>query len=258
MSEILLLNPRLSPEEVSGQITTLIEKEILPVAISRIRLPRLPSPISVRRKELIMHRYRKKDVSPLSENVGFVQDLEKLRLEYDGSDSTNEDYYTSLMDNIPMLLHEESRHDIKEREEPLPKPDIIQQSRDVLPSLKALKKIMRKPPKLITFDSNIIEKITYDPTFEKVIGEVEWGIRGNYSHETLKVYFSFSIRRDIVDSTREKTIIHISLPDSDFDEKMKYWDKIEATVRNVIKTLDVTEPERKMINRNLFTHVEPT
>jgi len=187
-----------------------------------------------------------------------MQDLEKLRLEYDGSDSTNDDYYTGgLIGNTAIPFHQVVRL-FKKEEESVPEPDIIQQKLDVSPSLGTPEITIRKPSRLVTFDSSIAKKITSDPKFEMIIADVESKIRTDYGRETLNVYFSFSIRKDIVDPHREKTIIRISLPDCSFDEKMKYWEKIDADVRNVIKALNVTEPERKAINRNLFIHVEPT
>lgn len=258
VSSILLSNPRLSSQEVSEQIAALIEREILPTVLSKLRLPRLPSPLSLKQRELMQLRYRKGRVTDFRENVGFMQDLEKLRLEYYGSDLTNEDYYTrGLIGNTQIPFHQVVRY-FKKKEESPPEPDVIQQKSDVSPSLDTPERIIRKPSRLITFDSNIAEKITSDPNFEMIIADVESKIRKEYDRETLNVYFSFSIRKDIVGPHREKTIIRISLPDCSFDEKMKYWDKIDADIRNVIKTLDVTEPERKAINRNLFTHVEPS
>lgn len=258
VSSIFLSDPTLSPQEVSQQIATLIERDILPTVLSRLRLPRLPSPLSLKRKELIQIRYGKRRDTDFQENVGFVQDLEKLRLEYDGSDATNEDYYIGgLIGNTQMPFHQVVRH-FKKEEESVPEPDIIQQKLGISSLLETPEITMRKPSRLVTFDSNIAEKITSDPNFEMIIADVESKIRTDYGHETLNVYFSFSIRKDMVDPHREKTIIRINLPDCSFDEKMKYWEKIDADIRNVIKALGVTEPERKAINRNLFIHVEPT
>ena len=126
------------------------------------------------------------------------------------------------------------------------------------PSLEKGEGIRKKPSRLITFDSSITERILNKPSFEKVVGELESKIRKNYDPETLKIYFNFSTRVDIENPDRKKTIIQISLPDSTFDEKMEFWDKIEDDVRDVIKKLNITESERKAINRNIFTHIEPS
>ena len=258
VSSILLSNPRLSSQEVSEQITALIEREILPAVLCRLRLPRLPTPLSLKQKELRQPRYGKRRVIDFREKVVFMQDLEKLRLEYDGSDLTNEDsYVTALIGDTQIPFHKVVEY-FKKKEQPIPEPDIIQQKSDGSPSFDKREKIVKKPSRLITFDSNIAEKITFDPNFEMIIAEVECKIRTEYDREALNIHFSFSIRKDVSDPHREKTIIRISLPDCNFDEKMKYWDKIDADIRNVIKALDVTETDKKTINRNLFTHVEPT
>lgn len=256
-SAILLSDPELSSQEVSEQITNFIEREILPTVLSRLRLPRLPSPLILKQKELMQLRYRKGRIPDSRENVAFVQDLEKLRLKYNGSDVTNDSFFTrGSTSNTQIPFHQVIRR-FKKKEESVPEPDIIQEELDVSSSSDIREKT-RKPSRLITFDSNIAEKIMSDPNFEMIIADVESKIRTEYDRETLNVDFSFSIRKDIVDPQREKTVIRVSLPDCSFDEKMRYWDRIDADMRNVIKSLDVTEPERKAINRNLFIHVEPS
>jgi hypothetical protein len=256
--EISSLNPQLSSKEVSSYINILIEKEILPAALTRARLPRLPSPVSVKREELMAPRYGKLVKTHLQEKVRFIQDLEKLRVVFDGSDLTYEDIFTDLMDDTQTLVNQQEPAG-KPDEKPLSgKPDIVQDGLKTSPFSERLEEIHEKPSRFISFDSTISEKISSDPDFEKVIGEIESKIRRNYGIEPLKMYFTFSIRTDIEDYDREKTVIQINLPDSSFDKKMEFWDKIEADIRNVINQLNISEPERTKINRNTFTHVEPT
>ena len=257
ISEISFLNPQLSPKEIADQINILIENEILPAAIVGARLSSLPSPIRVKQEELMAPRYGKFAKKPLQEKVRFIQDLEKLRVEFDGSDLTHEEFFIDLMNNTQTPFGEVRV--IESKGKALPdEPDIIQEKLKTSPSLERREKIPKKPPHLISFDSTISEKIAQDPQFEKVIGEVESTIRKNYDRETLRIHLNFSMRTDIDDPYREKTIIRVNLPDNSFDEKMEFWDKIETDIRDVIKKLNVTDPERKKINRNLFTHVEPT
>jgi len=260
ISEISSSNPRLSPEEVSDQIKILIENEILPAALTRMRLPGLPAPISVKREELRGVRYGMRARSrPLQNNVTFIQDLEKLRFKFDGLDSTNEDFFSGLTNDTQIPFGQKVRYIVEPNGKTLPdKPSSMQERLKVSSYLEKSEGITKKPPRLITFDLSITEKIVNEPLFEKVVGEVESKIRRNYDHETLKIYFNFSIRTDMDDPDREKTIIYVSLPTHSFDEKMELWDKIETDIRDVIKKLNVTEPERKAINRNLFTHIEPT
>lgn len=256
ISELSLANPRLSQEQISGQITALIQNEILPEAIARIRLPKLPSPVSVKREELRGIRYGKIYPRPLQENVRFIQDLEKLRLRFNGSDLTNEDFPFRFTENTQTLLGPEMEHDAEPDGETQPvEPDIVRERLRFSPYSERLERL-QKPSHLINFDSDMKEKIACDSLFEILVGKIESAIRRNY--ESLRIYFDFSMRRDMDDPGREKTIIHITLPDRDFDEKMEFWDKIEADIRHVIEKLDITESERKTINRNLFTHVEPS
>jgi len=256
VSEISFLNPQLSSKEISDQINILIENEILPAAIIRTRLPSLPSPISVKQEELIARRYGKFAKTPLREKVRLLQDLEKLRVEFNGSGLTYKDIFIGLMDNTQTPFLEERVVESDGRALPN-EPDIMQERLKTSPFLEKLE-IPKKLLPLISFDSTINEKIARDPQFEKVVGEVESRVRSEYYSETPRIHFTFSIRTDIDEPDREKTIIRINLPDSSFDKKMEFWDKIEADIRDVIKKLDISEPERKKINRNTFTHIEPT
>lgn len=259
ITEIWLSNPRLSPEEVSDQIATLVENEILPRVLTTIRLPPLPSPLHVKREELMGRRYGKLSVRrPLYEKASFLQELEKLRLRFNGSDMTNEDFFDVSMNNTQTQFAGGLRFDVPPPEKTLSvKSEVMQKRLRFTPSFGPRNGWLKKPSRLVSFDSSISGKIARDPLFEKIIGQVERGIRSNYGHESLKVFFSFSTRTDIDDPEREKTIIRISLPAHSFDEKMELWKKIEADIREVIRKLDVTEQERKAINRNLFTHMEP-
>ena len=260
ISEISLSNPRLSPKEISDQIVILVENEILPRVLTSIRLPPLPSPLQVKREELMASRYGKLlKKRPLEEKVNFVQDLEKLRSEFDCGDLTNENLFMDVMNHTQTFIGQEVRYDVPIHEKPLSvEPEIIQKRLKSSPSLEIQKGITEKPQRLINFDSSINEKIARDPSFEKVVGKIESKIRRKYDPETLKIYFNFSLRMDTDHPEREKTIIHISILDYSFDEKMELWDKIEADIRDVIKGLGVTEPEKAAINRNMFTHIEPT
>jgi hypothetical protein len=258
ISEISSLNPQLSPKEVSSYINILIENEILPAVVTRVRLPRLPSPVSVKHEELMAPRYGKLVRTPLQEKVRFIQDLEKFRVMFDGSDMTYEDISAGLMDNTQTLIVQQERV-VEPNGKALPgEPDMIQEPLKTSPFVERLEEIAEKPSRFIGFDSTVSEKISSNPQFERVIGEIESRIRRKYSHEPLKMYFTFSIRTDIEDQDKEKTIIRINLPDSSFDKKMEFWDKIEAEIRDVIRQLSISEPERKKINRNTFTHIEPT
>jgi len=164
-----------------------------------------------------------------------------------------------VMNHTQTFIGQEVRYDVPIHEKPLSvEPEIIQKRLKSSPSLEIHKGITEKPQRLINFDSSINEKITRDQSFENVVGKIESKIRRKYDRETLKIYFNFSIRTDIDDPKREKTIIRISLPVHNFNKKMELWDKIEADMRDVIRKLSLSEPEKKTINRNLFTHIEPT
>jgi len=260
ISEISLSNPRLSPQEISEQIAILIEKEILPKALTSIKLPPLPSPLQVKREELRARRYGKLTKRrSLQERVDFIQDLEKLRYKFNGGDLTNEDLSLGAVDHTQTLIAQEARYDVPRPEKPLSvESEIIQKRLKSSPYLDTHERIITKPISFINFDSAINERIVRDSIFEKSLGEIESRIRRNYDRETLKICFNFSIRTDIDDPEREKTIIRISLPAHNFDKKMELWDKIEADIRDVIRKLNLSEPKKKTINRNLFTHIEPT
>jgi len=257
ISEISHSKPQLSSREIADQISILIEKEILPAAIVSARLRSLPSPIEVKVEELTAPRYGESVRALLPEKVRFIQELERLRVDFDGSDSTYEDFFAGLMDNTQIPFGQKAPPTEPNGKAIPDKPDVIQERLKTSPFLEK-PEISEKPSRLMSFDSIISEKITCSHKFEKAVGGVESQIRRNYDRETLNIFFAFSIRTDMYDPAREKTIIRINLPDMNFDEKMKFWDKIEADIRDVIGKLDMTESERKEFNRNLFIHIEPT
>lgn len=261
ISEISLSNPELSPKEVSDQILILIQNEILPAAIASARFPNLPSPIRVRQEELFRRRARARVLPKrtLGEKVRFIQDLEKLRSQFDGSCITSEDSFLGLMNNTQMFFGREVGYDIKSDGKAVSvEPDIVQKRSKSSPSLEGRERKLKKPVPLVDFGSSIKERIVCDPFFEEIVGKLESRIRRNYDRETLQIFFNFSMRTDMDDPHREKIILRISLPSHTFDQKMDLWDKIEADIRDTIEKLDITDSERRAINRNLFTHIEAT
>jgi len=261
ISEISLLNPGLSPREVSDRIVVLIEKEILPKAIANITLPPLPSPIRIKREELVAPRYGKSvRVQKLVQaRTQFMQDIEKLRSKFNGTDSANKDFFFGWRNDTQVPPSLEVKYEMEPSKEKLiVKPQIIHKPLDASTSLRVREKELIKPSRLINFDLSINEKIALDVIYERVIGALESNIRSNYSVKTLNIFFKFSIRIDTEDSDRQKTIIYIDIPDKNFREKMNLWRRIEGSIRDTIKKLDIPDAEKRLINRNLFTHIMST
>ncbi len=258
-SEIQSSNPDLSPEEISAEIVSLMENEVLPSVIERLRLPRLPSPMEQRIEEFRQMRRRgKRDSEELRDKIGFIRELEKLKCRYPASDSTYSDF--KAVDPIDFkkrsTVHFADYRRRKKGEAPLG-------TGPVLPKLESesfldvSEKKAQKTSELVAFDSSISKKVASDPCFEKIIASVESEIRQRFK-EIPSVEFDFSLRKDIDDPTKEKTVIRVRIPNSNFREKMNYWLKIDFDVRKTIKALDLSEAERRGINRNLVTHVEST
>lgn len=254
ISEASLLAPALSREELSEKISNLIENQILPEALIQMRLPRLPSPASVKTEELMAARYGKRAYSPLHDKMRLIQDLEKIRYKLNGSDLTDVNLpigSEKTMQTTIGISHPEPELDIERVGEQLSVDmELIQ---DISPAPFGEPKEKIKSPRLIEFDSEVTQRIVSSRSFATLIGAIESKIRSNYSHG--KISFSFSIRADLDIPSREKTKIYISLPDYSFEEKMDFWDKIETEIKNVIESLDVSEDERNEIRRNLLTHV---
>jgi len=259
IAEIRFSYPELSSAEISERIATLVQEEILPEALTKIRLPKLPSPTSVRSEELRARRYGKDRITPLQENVKLIQDLEKLRFEFNGSSLTCDDLFFDLVNGTQSSFVPRARSDVGPYGKPLSvEPDIVRERLKTTTSPEKHERIVERPTSLIDFDSPIQERITNDPLFEKAMGAIESRIRKNYSHETVEIFFNLRARTDRDDPKREKTILHIKVPAYDFDEKMELWEKIEKDIRDVIGELDISETEREAIDRNLFTHVDPS
>ena len=259
--EISAMNPNLSPEQISEKIVMLVQDEIIPDALKRITLPNLPSPVSVKTEELMSRRRRlsARMRTSLQAKASLIQELEKLRVQFDGSGLTNEDYFLDLTNDTQSPIGQKETYDIMPEKKTLSvEPSIPQERLESSPSLKGRGRAIKKPSQLIVFDSDISENISRDLLFERVIGAIESRIRRNYDRESLEIFFRFSIRTDIDNLDRKKTVIHINLPSHNFDEKMELWDKIESDIRDVIMKLNVTQSEKAVINRNIFTHVEPS
>lgn len=258
-SEIQSSNPDLSSEEISAEIVTLMENEVLPSVIDRLRLPRLPSPMGLRIEAFKQARRRgKQDRHELRNKIGFVRELEKLKCNYYASDSTYSDFgdVDPIDFNRRSTVYFADHWKRRKRRVPLG-------TGALLPKLgfeSSFDMSERKPqriPEFLTFDSSISKRIASDPSFEKIIARVECGIRQRFK-DIPSIVFSFSLRKDIDDPTKEKTVIRVRIPNSSFREKMNYWLRIDFEVRKTIKALDLCEAERRAINRNLITHVEST
>jgi hypothetical protein len=258
-SEIQSSNPDLSSEEISAEIVTLMENEVLPLVIDRLRLPRLPSPMELRIDAFRQARRRgTRDRDSLTNKIGFVRELEKLRRNYYASDSTYSGFKTadpidfSRRSAVYFADHWKRRIRRVPLETGLLLPKLGSESFADMSERKA-----QKTSELVTFDSSISKKIASDPCFEKTIARVESGIRQRFK-EIPSITFDFSLRKDIDDLTRERTVIRVRIPNSSFREKMNYWLRIDLEVRKTIKALDLCEAEKRAISRNFVTHVEPT
>lgn len=256
-TEIHSSNPNYSSEEISNRIVTVIENELLPSVIEKLPLPSLPSPIELRIQKFRRQRVRgKKDVAELQKRINFIQELERMRKSYYLSDSTfHELKITEPNAFIQKHIIFPFRSLKEERERALPETDTISPKLEPLSFLDVSEKRTGKSSEPVIFSSEVMKRIASDPNYEKIIASVECRIRERF--KTIpRIAFNFSQRRDIEDPNRKKTVIHVKIPDSIFTEKMNYWLRIEFEVRKAIKSLDVTEAERKSINRNIVTHIE--
>jgi hypothetical protein len=257
ISEISASNANLSPREVTNILTDVIENEIIPDAFTHIRIQKLPSPYDVKIEELRSMRYGEKQVGALQEKVRFIQDLEKIRLNYDGSDLTNEYYPLDTSDNTQVMFS----HKLQDVEQPKTRlhkdeTDILSERLNDTSSVQRLERKIERPRENIIFTSRINNKIVQDPHIEYTIAEIESTITRNFIHKGLDVTFNFNIRSDSEEPTREKIIININLPDHEIDDKIEFWERIDKDIRNIIKKMDISESEKKVINRNLLTHIE--
>jgi hypothetical protein len=255
-AEIYSSNPSYSPEEISNQIVFLIENEILPSVIEKLRLPKPPSPIDLRIERFRKERqHGKKDVDELKKRIGFIQGLERLRSNYYFSDFTYEGLQIVDPGDFSQKPFAYPIEYLKRKKEHALQTDVILPKLEPESFSDVSERKSEKPSEFVSFDLDISKKIYSDPHFEKAIASVESGIRERFKGIP-NIAFNFSLRQDIGDHNKKKTIIRVKIPNSNFREKMNYWLRIDLEVRKAIRALDFAEEERKEINRNLVTHIE--
>ncbi|MDH5483495.1 MAG: hypothetical protein OEY22_11570 [Candidatus Bathyarchaeota archaeon] len=256
-AEIQTSNSSYSSEEIANQIVSLVENDILPSAIDRIRLPRLPSPIDLRREHFKIERRRgKKDVDELENRVKFVQELGKLKRDYYFSDLTSVSFQAvDAKDFSQKPFFYDTKYLERKKDRKLTETEVILPKLEPKSFSDVSEREVEKPHELVTIDLGVSKKIFSDPNFERAIASVESRIREKFRNVP-DISFNISLRQGIDEYTREKTIIHIKIPNSNFKEKMNYWLRIDFEVRNAIKAAGFEEADRKAINRNLVTHIE--
>ncbi len=246
----------LTPDEVSYQITRIIEKEILPDVITNLKLPNLPSPITVRHEELMEKRYGKRSHASLRQKVKFIQDLEKIRTKWNGSAVTDKTLRPSNghSNQAYIRFFPRTALDVESIKKPVPnEPNVI--VRKQMSSSPLIKpEDVAKKYKLIEFNNQVINQIVKNPSFEIFISAIESKFRKIFKQNDLS--FIFSIQTDSFYPTTERTMINIIASTNNFEEKMKLWDKVELVLKSVIDNLNVSDDERKEINRNTFTNIE--
>jgi hypothetical protein len=256
-AEIQSSNPDLTPEEISRQIVFLMENEVLPLVMERMRLPKLPSPIDLQIKKFRQIRRRgKRNGDALENKIGLIQEIEKLRYNYFTSDYTYERFqFGDPKDfNQRPLFYPADYWKIRKRRIPI-ETDAIPPKLEAESFLNMTERKAQKLHELVTFDASISKKIAADPHFEMAMANVEYRMRERFK-DIPNASFVFSLRKDAYDPTKEKAVIHVEIPNSSFKEKMNYWLRIDFEVRKTIKSLDFAEAEKRAINRNLVVHVE--
>lgn len=254
VSEVSKLTKLYSTQKLSEKIVDVINNQILPNAISKANLPKFPSPVSLKQEELMSVRYGRGAQKPLHEKFIFLQDLEKLRYQWNGSELTGTSISTESVATITTEFQTFPKIAFEKKQIKNPFSVEIFPEQEISPTIP--EELEKEPDfKLIKFDTKVSEKIVNIDSYKKFIGRLEATIREKYNIG--KNYFSFSIRVDSDFPEREKTIITIDLPEASFKEKMNFWEKIEAHIKKIINDLNVSEDTKKELNRNLYTHIKP-
>lgn len=258
-AEIQSSNPNLTPEEVYAQIVILMEDEILPSVIARLRLPKLPSPIEVQIEKFRKTRRRgQRDGDGLEKKISFIQELEKIRHDHYASDFTYVGFQVDDPKDFNRIpLPYPADHWTRRKKRVPIETDEIPPKLETESFLDVGERKAQKLSDLITFDESISKKIVSDPHFETTLASLESKIREKF-RDIPNISFVFSIRQDVNDPAKGKTVIHVKIPNSSFKDKMNNWLRIDFEVRKTIKELGLAEAEKKAINRNFVTHVEST
>jgi hypothetical protein len=251
--EASMSNSNLDQQELSKKIVSIIQRQIVPRAILNAKLPELPSPASVKMEELRAKRYGRYATKHLLEKTTFIQDMEKLRYQWNGSNSTDSELPIDPEEKIPVKIKWKPKNEMELGKSEKPSSVEAEIMSDVSPAPSGDSE-EEMNHKLIEFDVNVTEKVVTTPSYADFMAKLESMIRQNYG--TVSGSFHFSIKAVEDFQNKEKTTITITLPDTTFDQKMEFWNKIEMNIQKTIDTLEFTDEEKMDVSKSLFTCVQ--
>lgn len=279
VAEVRLSSPEASPEEVSEAVVRFIEREVLPEALRKMRMPEPVSPARKWREEMMLRRMKKKHREAVRARR---EESEQLLLHFDylkhklsrihiDSGSLVRDFFsrdiddplrerTISVDTVPAM----KRLFLKKDGIPSIEPEEVRNKKEEFSRLMPYTPVPKeeeKEPQIFLIDEIVQNKITSDPIFAENFGLIEKVARTFSATSDFKMGFFASFRADVEIPEWEKIIINVRVDGLDFDQKMELWDRFDAEVRKTIqermKTATGLEKEKlEEMNRMFFTNFE--
>ena len=279
VAEVRLSSPEASPKEVSEALVRFIERDVLPEALRKMRMPEPVSPVRRWREEMMLKRLKKKRREAArarrEESKQLLLDFEyikhKLSRIYVDTGSLAFDFFsrdianplrrrTILVGTVPTM----ERLFLKKDGIPTIEPEEVRNKKEELSRLMPYTPILKeeeKEPQIFMIDEIVQNKITSDSIFAENFGIIEKIARTFSATSGFKMGFFASFRADVEIPEWKKIIINVRVDGLDFDQKMELWDRFDAEIRKTImermKTATGLEKEKlEEMNRMFFTNFE--
>jgi hypothetical protein len=276
VNEITLYTPEATSDQIANYLIQLMENEILPEALRRVSLPRVPTPLEELRIKHWLRRVRKRRRRIEEQKLAMwrvVEQFESVRHAINGFPVDISDFRrreldlrdgTDIFEERRLFQGTVSRRGLL-RGDGFP----IIESRDVKKRIEELGKVLpynpyremeeRKPG--FYFDRMVQDEILADTLFSRNVSFIESAAKLFALSKTLQADFLLSFRRDSEIPEWKKYILTINVPGIDFDAKMNLWDEFDAFIRERIRERLLHAPKQeakklKKLNNTLFTRVE--
>jgi hypothetical protein len=267
VTQIRMINPAASPEEIFESIADILGKEILPEVLKNISLPRFPSyRVEIAERQKIKERRRGETLSPADINPSrkIIKEIESVRIEmgWDGIDDVTPKFrvnnstalsYVPKVSLLSLKEKEPKKTDIKK--------DFEEKQEETVHSNAQIVQI--QPEKdIISLSETAQRKIASEPIFEEMFKNLEIELRESITRKKSKTELDVACKPDFEIPTWNKCVLTIH-PNSeiDFGERMNISTRFDSIIRRTItqmkKDADVgTQEYLQNINDNFFVHVD--
>jgi hypothetical protein len=267
VAQIRVSNPNATEDEISDGIDSLLSKEILPIVLKNLSLPKFPSARdeSFEAKRLKSSQGSKMEkIAQVHQRRSLIQQVEQVRnaMGWDGINDTTPKMQISNSSSIYPLI----RLNFASKNEKIRKP-----IKKIEAESEMEKETINATAQKINFliDKNVIDlsestqrKIVSEPLFETFFKGAEIKMRQAVSTREPETKIEVLCNIDEESPDRTKCLVKIHpRKDLDFKGRMKLSTVFDIIIRTEIRSLqEKADIEGKKylqgINRNLFVHVD--